>query len=286
MANCVFCGKSAGLFRSKHPECEAREAKRLGALSERRSILVQAAVGAIKSGPQLEEIKHLVEEESNSALLSKDDIQGAIIQAWCTSVDDFLEDGVIDVNEEKCLATFMKAFGLTQKELDAQGAHTRLVKSAVLRELLSGSLPQRMQFDGQLPINLQKGEKIIWAFAGCDYLEDRTKREYVGGSRGVSVRVMKGVYYRVGSFKGSTVSSTERIRVDKGMVVLTDKHIYFAGPAKSLRIPYEKIVSFLPFEDGLGVVRDSSTAKPQIFKTADGWFTYNLATNLAQFYNR
>ena len=29
-------------------------------------------------------------------------------------------------------------------------------------------------------------------------------------------------------------------------------------------------------------MRDAQTAKPQTFRTGDGWFPYNLVTNLAQ----
>jgi hypothetical protein len=93
---------------------------------------------------------------------------------------------------------------------------------------------------------------------------------------------MKGVYYRVGAFKGHAVESTERVHIDTGWVVITTKNIYFAGPQKSVRIPYAKIVSFEPFSDGIGLMRDAATAKPQIFVTGDGWFTYNLVTNLSQ----
>lgn len=32
----------------------------------------------------------------------------------------------------------------------------------------------------------------------------------------------------------------------------------------------------------LYLMRDAASAKPQIFITGDGWFTYNLVTNLAQ----
>ena len=35
-------------------------------------------------------------------------------------------------------------------------------------------------------------------------------------------------------------------------------------------------------EDRFGVTRDSQTTKPQVFRTGDGWFAYNLATNLSQ----
>ena len=45
---------------------------------------------------------------------------------------------------------------------------------------------------------------------------------------------------------------------------------------------YDKIVAFDPYQDGFGIMRDAQTARPQTFRTADGWFAYNLAVNLAQ----
>ena len=48
------------------------------------------------------------------------------------------------------------------------------------------------------------------------------------------------------------------------------------------RVRYDWIVDFEPFSDGFGIMRDAQTAKPQSFRTGDGWFAYNLAVNLAQ----
>ena len=42
------------------------------------------------------------------------------------------------------------------------------------------------------------------------------------------------------------------------------------------------MVAFEPYSDGRGTMRDAQTAKPQSFFTSDGWFVYNLATNLAR----
>ena len=42
------------------------------------------------------------------------------------------------------------------------------------------------------------------------------------------------------------------------------------------------VVPSYPCTDGIGVMRDAQTAKPQEFRTGDGWFIYNLVTNLAQ----
>ena len=45
---------------------------------------------------------------------------------------------------------------------------------------------------------------------------------------------------------------------------------------------YDQIVDFEPFSDGFSIMRDAQTAKPQSFKTGDGWSAFNLAVNLAQ----
>ena len=67
------------------------------------------------------------------------------------------------------------------------------------------------------------------------------------------------------------------------MLGLTTKHIYFAGSRKRFRVRYDRIVAFDPYEDGFGIMWDAQTAKPQTFRTGDGWLVYNRAANLAQF---
>ena len=98
----------------------------------------------------------------------------------------------------------------------------------------------------------------------------------------MSIRIAKGLYYRIGAFKGEKIQTSEMIHADTGLMGVTNKHIYFVGSSKRFRIAYNKIVSFEPFSDGIGVQRDAQTAKPQSFSTGDGWFAYNLITNLAQ----
>ena len=69
---------------------------------------------------------------------------------------------------------------------------------------------------------------------------------------------------------------------DTGLLGSNTKHIYFSGPRKKFRVRYDRIVDFEPFSDGFGLMRGAQTAKPQSFRTGDGWFAYNLAVNLAQ----
>ena len=74
----------------------------------------------------------------------------------------------------------------------------------------------------------------------------------------------------------------ETVHADTGMLGITAKHIYFAGRRKKLRVRYDRIVAFHPYEDGSGIMRDAQTARPQTFRTGDGRFACNLAANLAQ----
>lgn len=282
MGNCTYCGKPVGFLRSKHPECEQERLKRQRVIAEGKERITTEVSRVIKGTASLAELEKTIAEIESSFLVPGSERNALLINAWEVSVEKFLEDGVLDEEEEKRLVEFKNYFSLSQSDLDKNGALTKTAKAAVLREVLNGVIPQRVSVDGNIPINFQKGEQIVWAFPNSEYLEDKTKRQYVGGSQGVSIRVMKGVYYRVGAFKGHAVERTERVHIDTGWIVITSKHIYFAGPAKSLRIPYSKIISFLPFSDGFGILRDTATAKPQIFITGDGWFSYNLVTNLSQ----
>ena len=90
------------------------------------------------------------------------------------------------------------------------------------------------------------------------------------------------IYYRPGTVRNRQVEWDEMVHVDTGLLGFTTKHLYFSGIKKKFRIRHDRIVEHEPFADGFGVMRDAQTAKPQSFRTGDGWFAYNLAANLAQ----
>lgn len=275
MGICNFCNQSAGFLRSTHPECEVRNS---GSMKRIRYELASA----LRSTDNFDAVRPRIEAFAATGKITPLDQKRLVISEWESAVEHFLNDGELDAVEEHRLNSYIEQFNLTQAELDLNGAFTKLVMAAAIRDVIQGKLPKRIQVDGNLPVNLVKGETVVWAFQNSTYLEDKIQRTYVGRSQGLSVRVMKGVYYRVGDFKGQSVEQIVRDPVDKGTVVITNKHIYFAGPRKSLRLPYSKIVSFEPFSDGIGIMKDAANAKPQIFVTGNGWFTYNLVVNLAQ----
>jgi hypothetical protein len=275
MGKCIFCSEPAGFLKKSHKECKQLH-------EQGRSEIVSLVRKAGSQASDLSRLEYSIEQVAKNSFIEQQSLGDLVVSGWERAVEAAFEDGVLTAQEETALSDLKQHFSLSQQSLDRNGAYSKLVKGAVLRDILDGNLPERVQVDGNLPFNLQKDEKIVWVFPGVKYFEEKTRTRYVGGSQGVSIRIAKGVYYRTGSFKGERVQTSETIHADTGLFGVTNKHVYFAGPSKRFRIAYNKIVSFEPFSDGIGVQRDAQTAKPQSFATGDGWFTYNLIINLAQ----
>lgn len=104
---------------------------------------------------------------------------------------------------------------------------------------------------------LKRGELAYWLEVG-EWVEEKVvRRRYEGGSQGVSIRVMKGVSFRVGAHRGQYVSDTGLVAVSRGELILTNKRVYFAGNRKSFSVPISDLaqIEFLSdaviiFEEG------------------------------------
>ena len=214
--------------------------------------------------------------------LSVSEERELVARAWEAAVEGSLEDGVLSLDEEAALFRYLNHFGLSVADVDRNGAHRNLIKSAAIRELAEGIIPDRMGGDVRHPFNLMKSERLVWLFDGVEYIETKTRRERRGTSHGVSIRVAKGLYYRPSAFRSRVHEWEETVHVDTGLLGVTTKHLYFHGLKKRFRIRFDKIVSYEPYRDGIGIMRDAQTAKPQMFSVGDGWFVYNLVTNLSQ----
>lgn len=274
MGKCKYCGKDAGFLRSKHSECEA------------------------KYNQGLAKIKHIV----NSCFVSKEDFYLKVVEirkiaveahiddrslkrnfseVFDNAIEQYLDDGVIDTSEERTVARFIQYSGLSQNELNMNHSLEKVVQSKVLQDILQGKIPvPRITITGDFPFLLAKTEHLIWLFRNVTLHQQKVRREYVGRTHGMSFRIMKGVYYRTGGFKGHPVETTYMQRVGVGSVCLTDKNLYFASPEKSLKIPYVKILSVESYSNGIGLQKDGANEKPIFLEGINSWFTYNVIANL------
>ncbi|MGQ9533355.1 MAG: hypothetical protein ACUVTQ_11235 [Desulfotomaculales bacterium] len=132
-----------------------------------------------------------------------------------------------------------------------------------LTEVRAGRLP-----DVPAPIILQPGEVCHWVTL-CRLLEERVvRREYVGGSRGVSIRLAKGLYYRVGGHRGRVVSERAIVPVDEGELVVTSRRVVFNGRIRTLSVPYGKLVDVHAYRDAVVLAR-AGKKKPEALAVDD-----------------
>lgn len=275
MGKCTYCGENAGFLKNSHQLCSTANSNGLREM-------VSAVQKEVNSSDNPEDFIGQLRGIAERSYHPEASIHASLIRGWSDSVEYALSDHVISVEEEDRLSNFLEKYRISKEDADVHGAYTQLVQGAVIRELTEGNIPSRMNVEGQIPFNLQKSESLVWIFQDVPYYEYRIRRERVGSASGFSVPLVKGVYYHTGGFKSRHVEISSTDHMDTGLVGITTKHIYFSGSTKSFRTPYSKIVSFEPYSDGIGIMRDAASAKPQTFTTGSGWFVYNLVSNLSQ----
>jgi hypothetical protein len=274
MGKCKLCGEKAGIFRKVHPDCQRRH-------DEGEKKVCALALEAIGRPEVPAALVRDVGNAASSCLLSEERKDALLIAAWEKAAEQCLEDGILSQDEENRLNTFASAFSLDQDDLNRHLWWQRVGVAGALRELVSGKFPQQYQVSNALPFNFQPKERLVWVFSAKCF-EERQRTQYVGRSNGLSIRIAKGVYYRTSAFQGNPVVSSYMHEFGTGMLALTDKHIYFHCPQKAFRVAYKKIVSFIPYDDGMGIHQEAVSSKPKVFVNGDGWSLYNLAVNLSQ----
>lgn len=274
MGKCKYCGQDAGIFHSKHNECEQRHNNGVARI---KSILAGCFQNKEDFYLHQDEIKKLCQD----SYLSNDDTRNLYCESFDAAIEQYLDDGIIDTNEERSVARFMQFTGLPQQVLNANKSLEKVVQSKVLQGLFNGKIPApRFTIAGDFPFLLNKNEHLLWLFRDVTLQMQKIRRETVGRTRGVSVKICKGVYYRTGGFKGHPVETTYMQRIGTGSVCLTDKNLYFHCPEKTLKIPFSKILSIEPYSNGMTIQKDGVNDKPMFFENLNSWFCYNVIANL------
>ena len=109
---------------------------------------------------------------------------------------------------------------------------------AIFTDASSGSEPE----DHSLV--QKKGELVLWSGHGIYQVAGRTPSTFSGGSQGVSIPIVAGIRYKVGSFKGRMTPGVEmQMDKDQGMVKLTNQRLIFAGPIATTEWAFAKLLS-------------------------------------------
>jgi tellurite resistance protein len=186
------------------------------------------------------------------------DLQRVGIDAFATAYKAATRDGVVTEAEEAELLRIQDYFGVTDKMV----AKTKLslARFCLLREISEGQLPV-IQVQG---LGLQKKETVHWLETG-ELLEEKViSRELRGQTSAVSVRIARGVTYRVGASRGQVVEKKGIVSVSSGDLLLTNKRVLFRGNNKGFSTRLDKLLDAEIVGDTVRFM--DSSGKPRVVK--------------------
>lgn len=147
----------------------------------------------------------------------------------------------------------MISLGLNQNEIKLSNKNQKdLAYYKLLWEIENGNLPEVLA-----PIILQKNEMAHFV-TNANLLETKEKiTGYTSSSHGVSIRIARGLSYRVGQAKSKPIRQEVTIK-HPGQLILTNKRLVFSAQKKGFVAPFNNLVSFDPYSDGMGFQKNNA----------------------------
>lgn len=187
-------------------------------------------------------------------------------KAWevmTVAARDILADDMVTIDEEQHLVALAAAIGVPFEDIAKRDF--ALFEELIIARINDGRPP----VIDDAPIILKPGE-IVYSAPHVALMKEVAVREMRGGSTGVSIRVAKGVTYRVGQMRArSVVVGTELQVQDTGHLVVTNQRAVFVGQKRTLEFRYDKLIGMEQFKDGLRL-NVSNRQLASLFRFAGG----------------
>ena len=169
-------------------------------------------------------------------------------------------DRRLSPEELEQLASVARHLGVTP---DFDGAtEAMLDRYALFWRIENGDLPTAIVDDTSLELDETCHVAVAAQRHDPRTIGDGAEAEGVG-----SVRIARGVYYRVGSASEERMNRASLVRVDAGRFLVTSKRVLFEGKLGSSTLGLREISSFQVYADGIVLER---RAGPGLYFTLDG----------------
>lgn len=135
--------------------------------------------------------------------------------------------------------------------------------------------------NGKLPniqgtnLNLSNDETCCYMDNAYTFKDKTITTGYTGGHNGVSIRIMKGLSYRVGGSGSKAVRQTTRTTYD-GILYITTKRIIYSSQNESFDKTFDKITSITEAQDGVIIQIGSHTYSIVVETHAEFMQVYQL----------
>ena len=189
-----------------------------------------------------------------------------------------LADDILSADESAHIHRLGEAFGMASVFGEVAARDGELFEELVVAEINDGRLP----IEKSSPLILRSGEIARYS-CRVALMKETAVREFRGGSQGVSIRIAKGVNYRVGGVRGrSVVVGTTQTEQDTGDLVITDRRAVFIGGNRTLEFRYDRLIALEQFRDGIRMnVSNRQAASLFIFRSGSPTIAAALISHLA-----
>jgi hypothetical protein len=171
-----------------------------------------------------------------------------------------------------------KKNALQLERTNAYSTEIETFKQGLLTSTSTASLPVLQAADhGYRPV---ANENLLAVQDGATRMEMRSTGRYKTGGASVSIPIMKGVRYRVGSGTIRTEKSWQATA--HGRLLVTDKAIVFEGGAKNERITWTQVANVELLLDGFTIAKRSGPPRTYQVDSPDPKFAAVVELMLAR----
>lgn len=259
MGTCMYCKQKAWFLRNKHKECKKNHNTSIESIKELVEKTFVTTGDFKKVWKEIEKFKknsHITEEELNDIYLEKYDI----------AVQQFLYDGILTKEEEKKLIEFKDELHIKKSVLNENWLFEEFMKMLIIKNLAEKKKLPRHLYKTDHDINIEKNENILRLFNDTE--------AYRGKS---SIEKTTKEWFTTTTFEELPATKKWMKYMGKGMLAMSEKHIYFTNANTMVKIIIKNIIGVTPYEDGVGIQTEKDT---RTFKNIDGRFSYNIIYNL------
>jgi hypothetical protein len=185
-------------------------------------------------------------------------VTGPLLQK---SYEAALSDRRLSPEEEADLRAMAENLGV--EPALSEGSKTVLERFRLLWKIENGGIPE-------VPVEIRLlGREVCHFKAQTDWRELRrgTRRVSYAGPT-VSLPIVKGVRFRMGSFAPAVERSESLTQIDSGTLYITNKRLFFDGEANNRTIRLGRITSYQVFSDAIVIEKDSGRS-PYLFISGD-----------------
>lgn len=176
---------------------------------------------------------------------------------------EFEKDHELDSHEIELLSQIQNYLGLSDEDIKYEERIRPYIIVSYIKENnqlpdITSELRNKEIKENFGNIILKRGELVH--FASFTVLKEirSVSLGYQGGSQGISIRIAKGVRYRIGAHKGHIVRENRLVDTSKGLLLLSNKRLFLQPLPrnKPVSIPINKIMSYHVYENGLEVYKE------------------------------